>query len=240
MSSPSPSPAGGEPPPRKKQRLSPPPPPPPPVPVNIVLDTSVITNPHAIPDLRGGSEKTLNTILNAVSKKSRYVNIFMTSGCFTELKRMVNMGSIRPRSNMIHLKIRDPDNDRINVPGSFLMELISDYRSRGDAALKYATGELVKAYRTVPEERKRGSPDPIAPLVKRLRSGIRHHQREGTIDSAADINCIFLAMELARGSPSTYICTADQGIMNYVARLGGNINVLDPSLLLSLINKSCD
>lgn len=190
----------------------------------IVVDTSVFTNPDCYKRLGPTSASALKNVLKHVSE--HHNPLFITHGCWVELQGFVDFSKIDKRLlSTIH--VQSPDRDFIRLSGTFLYEIITDMRKRGDASLKYATKVVRESYATIPEERKKGSPEPVTPFINRLRDGLRHHMRNGFIDSGEDLDTLLLARQL-----SGRLATGDHGMQIWANRLG--VELLDVSLLLSI------
>lgn len=207
---------------------------------NIVFDTSTFTNPASFRQLGRSPADALNNVLAHLKGKA---DVYMTPGCFAEFEYFVvkNQKKERKSSNgksgkkaielkpklLVTLHRKTANADFVQVSGSFTYELVCGFRERGDAALKYAVALVKEAYETEPEERKKGQPDPVTQFITRLRDGLRHHMREGFIDSGPDLDTLLLAKELG-----ARLVTSDNGMVKYAEKLG--VDLLAPELVLHL------
>jgi uncharacterized protein len=190
-----------------------------PIPAPLVIDTSVFTNSHCY-------DTWANNPLNAICRALSYCHFYMTPGCIDELKTFLDMSKINPKL-LTKLHVKNPNVNALNVPATIVCELVSGFRNRGDATLKFATSIVKDAYKVTPEQRQKGSPDPVSPYIVRLRDGIRHHLRDNFIDSEEDMNTLLLATELG-----ARLVTGDLGMIKWAKKIG--IECIDPVLLLHL------
>ncbi len=196
--------------------------------VNIVIDTCVLTNPASFRLWAKSEAEALNRVLRHLTNPRRdlLVDVWMVPGCLEEFEHFADSNHIDDKL-LARLHIREPLRDQISVPGGVLHDLASEFRKRGDAALKHASAVVRDAYKEEPQSRKRGAPEPVKPFIHRLREGSRHHLREGFLDSGPDVDCVLLAKELR-----ARLVTADLGMIKWARRMG--VEVLDYKLLKSI------
>lgn len=190
-----------------------------------MVDTSLFTNPVCSQLFSQGRVEAFHNILKRVDELK--CEIFMTDGAWEEL-----MGFI-PWAQMDHtlaarLRLLSPDLDKAKLPALLVKELVSEFRARGDQALKYACKAVSSAYNTAPKPRPQSGPHPVSDHITRLRENVRHHLREGFIDSVTDLETLMLARQL-----SARLVTGDEGMKRWARRLG--IELLAPERLVCLI-----
>jgi RNA ligase partner protein len=149
----------------------------------------------------------------------------MTPGCVEEMQSFFDMGKVAPEL-LTKLHIKAPNTGAMVIPAAVVGDLVMDFRIRGDKALKFATDLVREAYVIPPQEHKKGEPDPVYPLVTRLRDGMRQHLRTNFIDSKQDFDTLLLALELR-----ARLVTGDLGMRSWANKLG--IEWMEPALLLS-------
>jgi len=190
----------------------------------VVVDTSVFTNPDSFQKLGKTSIHAFKKTLNYAQEHK--INLYITHGCWMELQQFIPMNTINNQL-LANLHIQSPDRDRIAVSGTFLHEVVCEFRKRGDAALKYGTKIVREAYDNVPQPREKGKPEPVFPYISKLRDGYRHHLRTNFIDSGEDLDTLLLAKQL-----KARLVTSDLGMVAYANRLG--VELLEPLYLLSI------
>lgn len=178
----------------------------------VVIDTSLFTNPFYSQQF---AERRLDAVHKILTKLHKCgFEVFMTPGCLAEVEGFIDDGKLDP-SIMSRVRVRDPDLDNLKVRGTFVDELVKEFRLRGDAALKVACKQLVSAYKTHPKPRQPRLPDPVQPLISSLRTSVRQHLREGFLDSSVDWRVIVLAKQL-----DARLVTGDEGMKTFAKRLG--------------------
>ena len=147
--------------------------------------------------------------------------LYITPSVLEELKTFETK---IPDHVLARLRVKSPCRENVRVSGALLWEMVCEFRKRADNSIKYACGIVREAYSQTPQPRVKGAPDGCVELINRLRDGMRHHTREGYIDSGVDVDSLLLSLEL-KGK----ICTCDAGLLFWAGRLG--VEVLSPDLL---------
>lgn len=184
-----------------------------------VVDTSVFTNPQHYKQLGRSPLEALQKVLET------HV-IYITPGCIEEMNTFFDVSKVRGRLQP-RMHIKAPNTGIMVLPAVVAHEMVQEFRERGDKALKFATDLLKEAYKMEPQPRKKNEPDPIQPLIVRLRDGMRHHMRTNFVDSAQDMDTLLLALDLR-----ARLVTGDLGMRKWADKLG--IEWMEPSNLLNL------
>jgi RNA ligase partner protein len=193
----------------------------------LVFDTSLFTNPDCSQKIAHGRLEAFHKVLCHVSSSG--INMYMTPGCWEELSGFIDVSRMKKRLVAL-LRIVAPDCDELKVSGTFLKELVTGFRERGDKSIKYACKAVSTAYQVQPKPREKGKPHPVADHVSRLREVLRRHLREGFIDSATDLETILLAKQLGGR-----LVTGDEGMKTWARRLG--VELLDHELVMHVTSR---
>lgn len=182
----------------------------------IIIDTSIFTNPDVYKSFGASPTEALHSFLEITCKLDG-PTFYMPPTIYQELLNFVEIKCI-PTNLQIRIIQKPPKRYELSVPAFLLYELIEDVRNRIDKGLRVAE-EAVRE--TSPET----EPDAIANLRKKYRAALR----EGIIDSKEDVDLILLAKEM-----DGILMTADTGIVKWADKLG--IRYLDPRLLHGILD----
>lgn len=186
-----------------------------------IIDTSFFTNSASYSyfgkDSSIAFENFLYTVQETKHAEHQLHQFYMTQDCWNELGNFVKIKQI-PKYLFNNICIKNPSLNKINIPATFVLELVGGFRERGDKALLYSSDTIKKAYNTTPEPREKNKPEPFADLIQTHRKTFRKHTREGFLDSVADFQTICLALEL-----NGKLVTSDQGMELYAGKLGVEI-----------------
>lgn len=165
---------------------------------NVVLDTSIFTNPDTQSQFGAGVDGALAGFLGET--RQRDITLYMPASVFRELR---NFGSASAVAEFRRVAVvRGPDLYNLHVPAAIFHEFLRDLRDRVDKGLNIAE----KAIRSENSE-----PDIIRWVRQHYRQALRH----GIVDSVEDLEVVLLAKEVGG-----VILTADQGIVRMAESMG--------------------
>ncbi|MEN3028326.1 MAG: RNA ligase partner protein [Aquificaceae bacterium] len=185
-----------------------------------VLDTSVFTN----PDIYSQFEKDqIGAIENFLSLASHSrMQFYMPTSVYEELSRMVELGSLKPKFEMV-VRIRSPKRFNLMVPAGFMYEFIEEVRYRINKGLRIAEEHAKEAGKL--------SESDVGKLINKLRERYREALRTGIIDSKEDLDVLLLAYEL-----DGILVSGDEGLRSWADKVG--IKLIDPRSFRFIIESS--
>ncbi len=184
---------------------------------DIVLDTSVFTNPELAQSFGLGPAAALKAFLLLAQQASRHVHFYMPLSVFDELRTFLD-GSAIPADFDLVVRLRSPRRYNLQVSGIFLYELIDDIRDRINRGLRVAE----QAVRDVESSS-------VEQSIARLRERYRETLRAGFLDSREDLDVILLAYEIG-GT----VAASDEGLMKWADKLGAE--VIHPQRLRGMLD----
>lgn len=191
------------------------------VPVRIVLDTSVFTNPDTSRQWGETPALALAEFLRMARRLSGQVDFYMPPLIFEELRTFVGLDAF-PASFELTVSLRPPNRHAVVVPGFLLYELIDEIRERINRGLRVAERAV-----------RQTQPENVERTITRLREKYREALRVGLIDSKEDVDLILLAYDLQAA-----LVSSDQGVVTWAEKLG--IRRISPEGLRRVLEESLD
>ena len=188
----------------------------PPEPLQIVLDTSVFTNPDTARQWGATTPEAFATFVAVAWTAAEHVRFTMPTSIFEELQTFLGEDGV-PSGFELVVALRSPNRYGMQVPGQLLYDLIEDLRRRIDRGLRVAE----QAVREV-------QPASVDRSIARLRDQYRQALRAGLIDSREDVDVVLLAFELGAA-----VCSSDNGVVTWADKLG--IRLVSPAHLRALV-----
>ncbi len=185
-------------------------------PLDIVLDTSVFTNPDTAGQWGQGTPAAFATFLELAGRLRDHVRFLMPPSVFDELQHFLGDMKLPAKFEFL-VVLQSPDRFMIKVPGFLLYELIDDVRDRINRGLRVAE----KAVRQVDSEN-------VDKTINRLRNQYREALRAGILDSREDVDLILLSKEL-----NAALVASDHGVRKWADKLG--IRLIHPERLRELL-----
>ncbi|RMH32557.1 MAG: RNA ligase partner protein [Nitrospirae bacterium] len=184
---------------------------------DIVLDTSVFTNPELSRSFGLGATAALSAFLALAQQTSRHVHFYMPLSVFDELRTFLDKSAVPPDFDLV-IRLRSPRRYNLQISGIFLYELIDDIRDRINRGLRVAEQAVRDVESTSVEQ-----------SIARLRERYRETLRAGFLDSQEDLDVILLAYEIG-GT----VAASDEGLMKWADKLG--VEVLHPQRLRGMLD----
>ncbi len=182
---------------------------------NVVIDTSIFTNPYVYKNLSLGQPiDAIESFLSLAHKSSK--TIFMPKTVYVELCKVLELEPLKSKFESIVI-IKSPNRCNINMSAYIFFEFIEDMRIRINKGLRIAE-EIVKNKDLPPDK-----------SISRLREKYKEALRQGTLDSKEDMDTIILAMEL-----NATLLSADEGIQYWADKLG--IRTVNPLYIQEFLN----
>jgi hypothetical protein len=181
-------------------------------PLELVLDTSVFTNPQTSVQFGNTTAAALATFVQLADAVRSKVKIYMPPSIYEELQTFLGDVGTPPRFELV-VSLQPPNRYQIQVPGFLLYELIEDIRSRIDRGLRLAE----KAVRETIQEN-------VDRTINKLRDSYREALRAGLLDSREDVDLILLALEL-----DAALVSSDHGVVRWAERMG--VRIIHPEQL---------
>lgn len=185
-------------------------------PLDIVLDTSVFTNPDTASQWGKGAPVAFASFLELASRLRDQVRFLMPPSVFEELQHFLGGMKLPARFEYL-VVLQSPDRFMIRVPGFLLYELIDDVRDRINKGLRVAE----KAVRQVDGEN-------VDKTISGLRNQYREALRAGLLDSREDVDLILLSKELGAA-----LVASDHGVRKWADKLG--IRLIHPERLREML-----
>lgn len=175
----------------------------PPEVLQVVLDTSVFTNPDTARQWGETTPLAFAAFLKSASKAHGRLDFTMPTSIFEELQNFLGDDGV-PSGFELVVSLRSPRRFGVLVPGYLLYDLIDDLRRRIDRGLRVAE----QAVRDV-------SAETVESSITRLRDQYRQALRAGLLDSKEDVDVVLLAHELEAA-----VCSSDNGVVTWADKLG--------------------
>lgn len=185
---------------------------------HIVLDTSVFTNPEVAKTFGQGTTQALARFTELARRVRDDIRFYMPPSVMNELQHFVDASAL-PADLELVVHLQAPGRHKVQVPGSFLYELIDDVRHRVDKGLRVAEKAVREA-----------QPDKLEKSIHSLRDSYRSALRTGLLDSTEDLDVILLAFELGAG-----VCSSDQGLMRWAETAG--LRLIPPERLRGILER---
>lgn len=174
---------------------------------NVVIDTSIFTNPNIYKILSLGQPiDAVESFLALAHKSSK--NIFMPRTIYEELCKVIDLEPLKGKFESI-ITIKSPNRCNISINASLLFEFIEDMRIRINKGLRISE-EIIKD-KDLPTDK----------AISRLREKYKEALRQGTLDSKEDMDTILLSLEL-----NAALLSADEGIQRWADKFG--VRVVNP------------
>lgn len=186
-------------------------------PSSVVLDTSVFTNPGVADSFGADVPSAVAGLMALARRVTDQVQFYMPPSVMAELDTFLGSHSL-PADFEIVIRLQAPSRHNVQVPGSFLYELIDDIRQRIDRGLRVAE----KAVREV-------RPESVDKTIGRLRDRYREALRTGLLDSSEDLDVILLASQL-----DAAVVSADGGLVAWAEKAG--LRLISPKRLAGLLS----
>lgn len=183
---------------------------------SVVLDTSVFTNPGVAESFGGDVASAVEGLVALARQVTDKVQFYMPPSVMAELDTFLGSRTLPADFEMI-VRLQAPSRHNVQVPGSFLYELIDDIRQRIDRGLRVAE----KAVREV-------RPESVEKTIGRLRDRYREALRTGLLDSSEDLDVILLAGQL-----DAAVVSADGGLVSWAEKAG--LRLIPPKRLSGLL-----
>ncbi len=180
-----------------------------------VLDTSLLTNPDAYRHFGASTELAIASLIALL--KQAEVACYMPRSAYEELIRMKDLGELAGEFEL-HVKIRSPRKNEIQIPATILYEFIEEVRLRMDRGLRIAEEHARRGIVGESEE----------VVIHRLRERYREALRRGIIDSREDADVLLLAYEL-----DAAIVSADEGLCTWADKVG--VALVAPSVFRQIL-----
>ncbi len=197
-----------------------------------VLDTSVFVNPDSYRAFAASKEKAVERFVALLDScpKARidHLAFFMPPSILEETLHFIPSAEILAR----YVLVKEADPLKVCFSGALLRDYIKDMRARINRSLRNAEEHLDKAYELEPSKDKAERGKALAPIINSLREKHRTLLREGTIDSAADVDLLLLAKEL-----KAILVTADEGLAEYASKAG--VTYISPKAFFERIESFC-
>lgn len=188
----------------------------PPEPLQVVLDTSVFTNPDTARQWGENTAAALETFVATAWTATARVRFAMPTSIFDELQTFLAEDGV-PSGFELVVALRSPTRYGLMVPGQLLYDLIDDLRRRIDRGLRVAE----QAVREV-------QPASVDKSIARLRDQYRQALRAGLIDSREDVDVVLLALELGAA-----VCSSDNGVVTWADKMG--LRIVAPGHLRAVV-----
>ncbi len=188
----------------------------------LVIDTNIFFNLEEIKDLGKNTNEVMDNLSKIFSNlaKSGVLEVYIPHSVWEEILSFFDKKTdeLKKLATSVHLKT--PQREKINIPGSVLHDLLSEFRKRSYRGMKIAEEEIRNACHKLSEKRQDSSSKKdfelaLAPFLKNLRERYRNALRTKFIDSTADLDLLLLAKEL-----DATLITTDQGLLIWAKRLG--------------------
>ncbi len=188
----------------------------------LVVDTNIFFNLEEIKDLGENTTQVMASLSDIFSSltKSGVLEVYIPHSVWEEILSFFDQepDELKKLATIVHLKT--PQREKINIPGSVVYDLLSEFRKRSYRGMKIAEEEIRNAAQQISGKGFEGSGKKefelaLAPFLKKLRERYRNALRTKFIDSTADLDLLLLAKEL-----DATLVTTDEGVLIWAKRLG--------------------